>query len=284
MTGPDDSDTGHVWDRNLRELTNQPPRWWMITLYLSGLFMLVYFVLYPAIPLPDGATKGVLGWTQMKRLSDSVQDIEEVRAPYEKRIEGMAAADILADEELSGYVVASAKVLFGDRCAPCHGAGGAGIPGYPVLADDDWLYGGSIELIEQSIAQGRRGNMPAYSAMLSEQELDRLAAYMLALSGGTEDVEGKALFDAKGCPGCHGSDARGMPMLGAANLTDSIWRFSPGNEQGIRQTIAHGVNVPGSSETRKAVMPAFGPQLSAAEISKLAVYVHRLGGGLRAGR
>ena len=35
-------DTGHLWDDNLRELTNQPPRWWMITLYLSGLFIVIY--------------------------------------------------------------------------------------------------------------------------------------------------------------------------------------------------------------------------------------------------
>lgn len=279
MSDNNNPDTGHVWDENLRELTNQPPRWWMITLYLSGLFLVVYFVLYPAIPLVDSATRGVLDWTQMKRLADSTAEIEAVRAPWENKLKDKSAAAILADDELARYTVASAKVLFGDRCAPCHGTGGAGNPGYPVLADDDWLWGGSIETIEQTITQGRRGNMPAFGAMLSDEELNQLTGYMLSLSQGSEDVDGKALFNAKGCSGCHGMDGRGLQMLGAANLADGIWRFAPGTEKSIRHTIAHGVNVPGSDDTRQAVMPAFGPQLSATEIKKLAVYVHKLGGG-----
>ena len=273
------SDTGHVWDGNLRELTNQPPRWWMITLYLSGLFMLVYFVLYPSIPLLHGYTKGILGWTQMKRLNDSVQEIEAVRAPFENKIKGMSAAAILADRELSDYTVRSAKVLFGDRCAPCHGTGGAGNPGYPVLADDDWLYGGSVEAIQQSITNGRQGMMPAFGAMLSEQQLDDLAKYVIALSQGGDYAPGKELFINQGCVGCHGMDAKGMQMMGAANLTDAIWRFAPGSEESVKYTIAHGVNAPGSKETRNAVMPNFGQQLSPMEIKKLAVYVHQLGGG-----
>jgi len=155
-------DTGHLWDDNLRELTNQPPKWWMNTLYLSGLFMVVYLILYPAIPLLNGATKGILGWTQMKRLNETVVEIEKIRAPYENKLKGMSATAILADDELSNYVIRSAKVLYGDRCAGCHGTGGSGNPGYPVLADDDWLYGGNVETIQQSIAAGRNGMMPGF--------------------------------------------------------------------------------------------------------------------------
>lgn len=272
-------DTGHVWDDNLRELTNQPPRWWMITLYLSAVFMVVYFILYPSIPLVHDATKGVLGWTQMKRLQESVADIEAVRAPYENKIKGMSAAAILADDDLAQYTISSAKVLFGDRCAPCHGTGGSGNPGYPVLADDDWLFGGSIETIEQTISGGRAGMMPGFGTSLSEQEINDLASHMLALSQGSENAAGKELFVSKGCVGCHGMDGKGMQMMGAANLTDPIWRFAPGTEESIRYTIRHGVNAPGAKETRVAIMPAFREQLSETDIKKLAVYVHKLGGG-----
>ena len=173
-------DTGHVWDGNLRELTNQPPRWWMITLYLSGAFIVVYFLLYPSIPLIHGYTKGLLGWTQMKRMQESVQEIEAVRAPFENKLKGMSAAAILADQELTNYSVRSGKVLFGDRCAPCHGVGGAGNPGYPVLADDDWLKGGSVETIERDITHGLEDMMPGYKAMLSEQELVGPVEYLLS--------------------------------------------------------------------------------------------------------
>lgn len=275
----DAPDTGHVWDGNLRELTNQPPRWWMNTLYLSGVFIVVYLILYPSIPLVDGWTKGVLGWTQMKRLEANVAEIEQVRAPFENRLKGMSAAAILADDELSGYVVASARVLFGDRCAPCHGAGGSGNPGYPVLADDEWLYGGNIETIQQSINNGRRGMMPGFGAMLSEQQLDDLSKHVVAMSTGSEHAPGKELFVNQGCIGCHGMDGTGMQMMGAPDLTDSIWRFTPGTEESVKYTIRYGVNAPGATETRAAEMPSFQPQLTETEIKKLAVYVHRLGGG-----
>jgi cytochrome c oxidase cbb3-type subunit 3 len=272
-------DTGHVWDGNLRELTNQPPRWWMITLYLSAVFMLVYFVLFPSIPLITSFTKGVLGWTQMKRYEESLQQIETVRGPFENRIKDMSAAAILADPELANYTVRSAKVLFGDRCAPCHGGGGAGNPGYPVLADDDWLFGGSVETIQQSITDGRAGMMPAFGPMLSEQELNDLTQHLLALSQGGEHAAGKELLVSKGCIGCHGMDGKGMQAMGAANLTDGIWRFAPASEASIKYTLVNGVNAPGAKETRSAQMPAFRNQLTETEIKKLAVYVHKLGGG-----
>jgi len=272
-------DTGHLWDGNLRELTNQPPKWWMNTLYLSGIFVVVYFILYPAIPLINGATKGVLGWTQMKRLNETVVEIEKIRAPYENKLKGMSATAILADDELSSYVVRSAKVLFGDRCAGCHGTGGSGNPGYPVLADDDWLYGGSVETIQQSISSGRNGMMPGFGAMLNEQQLNELTQHVVALSKGGEHPVGKELFTTQGCAGCHGMDAKGMQMMGAVNLTDAIWRFAPGTEESVKYTIKYGVNAPGAEETRNAEMPGFQQQLSETDIKKLAVYVHKLGGG-----
>jgi len=272
-------DTGHLWDGNLRELTNQPPKWWMNTLYLSGIFVVVYFILYPAIPLINGATKGILGWTQMKRLNETVVEIEKIRAPYENKLKGMSATAILADDELSNYVVRSAKVLFGDRCAGCHGTGGSGNPGYPVLADDDWLYGGNVETIQQSITNGRNGMMPGFGAMLNEQQLNELTQHVVALSKGGEHAAGKELFATQGCAGCHGMDAKGMQMMGAANLTDAIWRFAPGTEESVNYTIKYGVNAPGAKETRNAEMPGFQQQLSETDIKKLAVYVHKLGGG-----
>lgn len=272
-------DTGHVWDGNLRELTNQPPRWWMITLYLSGVFIVVYFILYPAIPTFTGYTKGVLGWTQMERYKESVQQIQEIRAPYENKIKSMTVAAISDDPELVTYIKHSAKVLFGDRCAPCHGGGGSGNPGYPVLADDNWLYGGDVNTIQQTITNGRQGMMPAFKGMLTDKQLDELAKYVIALSKGETYPPGQKLFVDMGCTGCHGADGSGMQMLGAANLTDAIWRFRPANPESVKYTIANGVNAAGNKDTRNAVMPAFKDQLTETDIKKLAIYVHELGGG-----
>jgi cytochrome c oxidase cbb3-type subunit 3 len=70
-----------------------------------------------------------------------------------------------------------------------------------------------------------------------------------------------------------------MEAMGSANLTDKIWRFD-GSVEGIKQTIKYGVNS-GNPNARVAIMPNFteAGKLSAVEMKKLAVYVHKFGGG-----
>jgi cytochrome c oxidase cbb3-type subunit 3 len=293
---PGENNTGHFWDDNLRELNNPPPRWWMLAFWASVLWWIGYAILYPMWPAPfqpeegDGYTKGVLGWTQMKEYEEGVAQVEERRAEFEQQIGEMTAEEILADPGLTQYTLASSKVLFGDYCSACHGSGGQGNPGYPVLADDDWLYGGSLAKISESITHGRQGAMTAHKDILSQEEIDALAQFVVALSEGNATEEGWALYNAKGCAACHGPEANGVlatlpsgdiVTVGAANLTDSIWRFVPGGYESAKHTIMYGVNQAGVEQTRDAVMPAFGDtdKLDEQEIKKLVVYVHQLGGG-----
>lgn len=287
MSDPKDSsseaeDTGHEWD-GIRELRNPPPGWWMISLYASVVFVVVYFILYPSIPLITSHTKGVLGWTQINEHEEDMKEARAVRAPLEKRIKESSVAQILNDTDLSQFAVASSRVLFGDHCAPCHGTGGQGVAGlFPALGDDDWLYGGQIEAIVETITEGREGSMPGFSDSLSEEELNDVVKYVQSLNTGGIYEPGRKVFAGEtqgeaGCMDCHGEDARGQTDFGSANLADAIWRFD-GTEAGIRQTILHGVNEE-SPLTRKAKMPMFGSKLSPEQIKKLAVKVHLLGGG-----
>lgn len=275
-------DTGHVWDENIRELENPPPRWWMICLHLSWITVVIYLVLYPSIPLLRESTKGVLGWTQIKHLNAQVAEIEKIRKPFNDKIEMMSIDDLLKDSELLGFAQASARALFGDNCAPCHGAGGQGGPGFPILADDDWLYGGSLEAIMETITDGREGSMPAHGEILSQKEIDDVVAFVVGLSSGKDHEGGRAVFAGQtegeaSCMMCHSEDAKGNPEMGGPNLTDGIWRFD-GSEAGIRRTIINGVNEEGAL-TRKAMMPEFGEKLSKIQIKKLALLVHQFGGG-----
>lgn len=295
-------DTGHEWD-GIRELTNPPPRWWMIGLYLSGLVVLVYFILYPSIPLVKGNTKGILGWTQIEEYKRGVERIEQKRAPFEDRLAEMTAEEILADDEMRSYAVGSSRVLYGDNCAACHGTGG--MPpegsGYPILANDDWLWGGTIDKIVETLALGRQGMMPGHKNLLTEEEVDGLVQFVIDASKGEPTEAGWQLYNDKGCVACHGADGKGQQALGSANLMDSVWRFS-GEPEEIRHTIVHGVNDSSDPETRIAIMPGWNEKLavrleaerwdeepiydgtetqrlSETEIKKLAVYVHQLGGG-----
>jgi cytochrome c oxidase cbb3-type subunit 3 len=69
-------------------------------------------------------------------------------------------------------------------CVACHGPNGEGNPalGAPNLTDDTWLYGGDMETLRHSIAQGRQGNMPAHADLLGEDRAHVLAAYVYSLS------------------------------------------------------------------------------------------------------
>jgi cytochrome c oxidase cbb3-type subunit 3 len=272
---PGENNTGHIWDDNLRELDNPPPRWWMIAFWASILWVVGYAILYPMIPGLTGYTKGIMGWTQIGEYREGLDEVEMVRGEFEAQVKGMTAKEILANEGLSSYTIASAKVLFGDNCAACHGSNGQGGPGFPVIADDDWLYGGAVETIEQTISNGRMGVMPAHLKLLSEDEVDKLAAAVMSGNPAAEP-----LYMEKACFACHGPDGKGMQALGSANLTDAVWRFSEADQlASVRQTIRHGVNDTSDPLSREAVMPKFGDRLSADEIKKLAVYVYKLGGG-----
>jgi cytochrome c oxidase cbb3-type subunit 3 len=272
--------TGHVWDDDLGDYINQPPKWWMLGLTASAIWCVVYFLYYPSIPLSNGGTwfKGIGGWTAITEMEADKSVVDEVRGKYEAKLKDMTPAAILADSELTEYVTRSGKVLFGDNCAACHGTNGVGTHDKfglfaPVLNDDDWLYGGTIDAIHETIASGRQGMMMAHADMLSEAETDTLAN---AVAAGKPTST--PLFAEKGCTACHGEDGKGMQAMGSANLADSVWRFDSSVE-GIKYTIKHGVNA-GTPETRVAVMPAFqGGKLSDAEIKKLAVYVYKFGGG-----
>ena len=291
---PDEGNTGHIWDEDLRELDNPPPLWWMLSFY-AGFIMIVFYTLYyPTIPLVDSYTKGVTGWTAVEEYKEDYKQLNDWRekkfAGQEEQLAALSVEEILQNDELKSYAVKTSKVLFGDYCAACHGAGGQGNPNFPVLADDDWLYGGKVSTIRTTLINGRQGNMPAKGMMgnLNSQEIEQVADYVIALSEGRGNdasvAAGKGVYAKGMCVACHGPAGKPLAYTGAANLTDGIWRFS-GERDEVIKTITYGVNVKKNGKidpnTRVAVMPSFKERLPNSEVNikRLAIYVHSLGGG-----
>ena len=103
---------------------------------------------------------------------DGVRDV----AAYVQTLSGMDNVD--ADAAARG------QTQFQALCAACHGPDGKGIQalGAPNLTDDTWLYGGSFEQIAHTIRNGRAGVMPAHQALLSEDKIHLIAAYVYSLS------------------------------------------------------------------------------------------------------
>ncbi|MEE9273226.1 MAG: cytochrome-c oxidase, cbb3-type subunit III [Robiginitomaculum sp.] len=76
--------------------------------------------------------------------------------------------------------------LFADNCASCHGDNAKGTRelGAPDLTDQNWLYGGDVLTIRNTIFNGRGGLMPNWNARLTDEQIAALSVYVHALGGG----------------------------------------------------------------------------------------------------
>ena len=55
--------TGHEWD-GIRELNNPLPRWWVYTFYVTIVFSVVWWILFPSWPWTSGYLPGLIGGNQ----------------------------------------------------------------------------------------------------------------------------------------------------------------------------------------------------------------------------
>jgi cytochrome c oxidase cbb3-type subunit 3 len=274
--------TGHAWD-GIKELNTPLPRWWVICFYLTILWAIGYWIVYPAWPLISSNTKGLLGYSSRANLAVELADLEKVRGDRMAALATASLADIENDPALLALARARGRTVFGDNCAACHGTGATGSKGFPNLNDDDWLWGGTLEQIEQTIRYGARsGNAKAHDgqmlafgkdSMLKRDDIVTVANYVRSLSGlptrsGYDANAGAKIF-AENCAACHGDNAKGNPDLGAPNLTDPIWLYGS-DEATVIETVTNG---------RAGVMPAWEGRLDPVTIKAMAVYVHSLGGG-----
>ncbi|MCA1977712.1 MAG: cytochrome-c oxidase, cbb3-type subunit III [Thiobacillus sp.] len=292
--------TGHAWDGDLQEYNNPLPTWWVYTFYVTVVFAIVYWTIYPSWPFGKGWLGGVSdityvndagetkthSWNTRALLMEKLNEASAEQKPYFDKIASMSYAQIAKDPEMNGFILSAGKALFSDNCAPCHQAGGQGKIGFfPNLTDDDWLYGGTYDKIHETLMNGRRGYMPTFGEVLSAEQIDQLANYVASLSGIGHDAAkasaGNALFHSEtaACYYCHGVDAKGRKDIGAPNLTDKVWLWADvpdadsaaGKVAAIRGVITNGLN--------RGVMPAWAGRLSPEQIKVLTVYVHELGGG-----
>jgi cytochrome c oxidase cbb3-type subunit III len=90
----------------------------------------------------------------------------------------------LSGRKFNNLATLEGKKTYDMQCAACHGADGTGnqILGAPNLTDNIWLYGGSFELVKDTIYYGRQGNMPAHKDILGNDKTHVVTAYIYSLS------------------------------------------------------------------------------------------------------
>jgi len=274
--------TQHEWD-GIKELNTPLPRWWLWTFYATVAWAAIYTVFYPAWPLVTEATAGILGYTNRGAVHEAIAEHREMQSVYTDRIAELSIDEVANDAELMQFARSGGAAVFRTNCSQCHGAGAAGVQaaGYPNLLDDAWLWGGTREEIAYTVAHGirneddpdaRYSEMPAFGELeiLSPEEIDTVAEYVLSLSGSGEATEAGETLYYDNCAACHGDNGEGMTAMGAPALNDAIWLYG-GSKDKVIETITY---------SRYGVMPNWNDRLTDSQIKQVALYVHSLGGGV----
>ncbi|NGQ89319.1 cytochrome-c oxidase, cbb3-type subunit III [Rhodobacter sp. HX-7-19] len=276
--------TGHSWD-GIEEYNNPMPRWWVWTFYACIVWAVGYMIAYPAWPLINGATPGVLGASTRADVAAEIERFDAANAEIKAQLIAAPLTSIPTDQTLMAYAEPAGGAVFRTYCAQCHGSGAAGVEGkgYPSLLDDDWLWGGTIEDIHLTITHGirnttdpdaRYSEMPKFGVdgLLEPAQIDAVVEHVLAISGQEHDatlaVEGATVF-ADNCAACHMEAGEGDRTQGAPALNDAIWLYG-GSREKIKETVTY---------ARFGVMPAWAGRLTEDEIRAVAAYVHSRGGG-----
>lgn len=271
---------GHEWD-GIEELDTPMPRWWVLSYWACIIWAIGYVIVYPAIPMLNSATTGLLNWSSRGELAQEMRVEAKHRAPITAALAAIPVEQLDANPPLLQAAIQGGQAAFKVHCVQCHGSGAAGSSGYPNLNDDDWLWGGDLSAIYFTLLHGirnpdhnetRSSQMPAFDGVLTPDEIGNVVAHVRTISGQQKpnlaSSKGSALF-ATNCVSCHGTDGKGLRAFGAPNLTDPIWLYG-GDTETIRATI---------TKSRSGVMPRWNNRLDPVTIKMLAAYVHSLGGG-----
>src|SRR5215468_10872460 len=77
--------TGHAWD-GIKELNKPLPRWWLLTFYVTIVWAIGYWIVYPAWPTLTGYTKGLLGHSQRTAVADEVGAARAAQAEFRDKL------------------------------------------------------------------------------------------------------------------------------------------------------------------------------------------------------
>ena len=256
----EDGTTGHQYD-GIKEYNKPLPRWWLWMFFITIIYSIAYLLVYPGM----GKYEGAFGWSSTGQYEQEVEAAEEKFGPIFAKYAALNIEELVKDQ----HPVRMGQRIFANTCFACHGSDARGAPGYPNLTDSDWLYGSTPDEIKNSISNGRNGMMPPHGAMLGKDGVTNVVAYVFSLSGRKASTGDEALGKEKYgqiCFVCHGNDGKGNPLMGAPNLTDSVWLYG-GSEESVATIVDLG---------RSGIMPAHKDILTPEQIHLVTAYIYSL--------
>ena len=164
-------DIVHEYD-GIEEADNALPTWWVVTFIVSTVFAAAYWLIvqeFHLVPSPH-------------------EELAAIQSERSARIGEVSEAELLTASQ-SSAAVAAGKQAFTTNCVACHGVNAEGTIG-PNLTDPNWLHGGAPAQIFSTIRDGVPAKgMPSWGAILGQDAVKALAAYVLTLRG--TNVPGK---------------------------------------------------------------------------------------------
>lgn len=171
----------HTFD-GIQEFDQRLPNWWLLTLYGSIVFSVVFwFAHYEARVIPDDGA----------RVTRELQRIDAVRLA--------ALVDMVNDENLwkmaqNPEFAAAGALTFKNVCQSCHGASLRGrdeAPNYigANLTDTRWLNGGRPVQIFNTVSKGFRAMPPRGGQQISDKAVVEVVAFLLSHHRPGEPVE-----------------------------------------------------------------------------------------------
>ncbi|MGB3152923.1 MAG: cbb3-type cytochrome c oxidase N-terminal domain-containing protein [Maribacter sp.] len=164
----------HNYD-GIKELDNKLPPWWVYMFYATILFGVIYLVRFHVFGDYDQDTEFLT----------EIAIAEAEIAEYKKNAKDLV--DVNTVELLTDAGDLSAgKTIFETNCVVCHMADGGGGIG-PNLTDQNWILGGGIKNVFNTISEGGRDGkgMVAWKQSLKPLEMAQVASYVLKFQGST---------------------------------------------------------------------------------------------------
>lgn len=165
QTPGEDPVRAHVFD-GIAEYDRRLPNWWLLTLYGSIVFAVVYWM----------ATQHFPGKSDGDKVMTEIQDIRAAK---------LAAAGNYDDAALwemskNPSIVAAGAASYATSCVACHGdklQGGIGFN----LADSTWVHGGKPTEVMKTVSDGVLvKGMPAWGAVLGPKKTAEVVAFVLS--------------------------------------------------------------------------------------------------------
>lgn len=171
----EDKLTGHEYD-GIQEYDNKLPIWWLATFIGTVIFAFIYWIHYEFAGGPD-------------LQAELKVEMEELQQRSGGSAQGQAAVASASEDDFlkmmtNAEIIEKGKLSFAGKCAACHGDNLQGLIG-PNLVDEYWIHGkGKLTDIQTVVAQGvPEKGMPAWAAMLKNDEIESIVAYIGSLKG-----------------------------------------------------------------------------------------------------